>query len=277
IELFAEQYRAELEMARAVVTSSAATADLIAATTGFARASIDLVPLGYARRFPGGAPPPAPLPDDGEPFRFGYWGNLTVRKGAQVLLEAFRALCASGLPRPAELHLFGRVDTPELEARLRALAAGLPVVFHGRYEYADLAAARLHVAVFPMVCFETHGFVLDEAFELGLPAVVTDIGAIPVRAGRAAVRVPPRDPAALEAALRALLERPALREELRREVSPPGVSPIEHAERLDAVYARARLRGPTGAEPLSDARRAELLLRQRESAQARLYPREGPR
>jgi glycosyltransferase involved in cell wall biosynthesis len=276
IELYRDQYRDELETAKAVLAASTATADLIAATTGLSRALVELLPLAYEPRF-GGRAAAAP-PRDVAPLRFGYWGNLTERKGVPVLLRAFRAVCEAGLARPAELHLFGRVDTEALERELSELAAGIPVTFHGRFEYADLAAAGLHVAVFPMVCFETYGFVLDEAFELGLPAVVTDIGAIPSRAGEAALRVPPNDVGALARALRRLVEEPRLAAELRVRIRPVGMSTEEHVEKLRAIYERVR---GLPYEPYEDRglarRRAELLLLQRESAQARICPPGGPR
>ena len=70
-----------------------------------------------------GSPPArAPLPADGEVFRFGYWGNITQRKGAQVLLEALGQVCARGPSRPVEVHLFGEIDTDELRDQLHRLA-----------------------------------------------------------------------------------------------------------------------------------------------------------
>jgi len=109
----------------------------------------------------------------------------------------------------------------------------------GLTDYAQLAAAG---------CFETWGFLLDEAFELGLPAFVPDLGAIPPRVSerRAAVR-------------RSALTRDG------------------HVEAFGACSARAieieagdlSLAVPTG-------RQAELLRLQRESAQARICPEGGP-
>lgn len=278
IELFRDQWQSELSTAKAVLAASAATADLIATSTGLSRAVIELLPLAYRPRFEGGAPRPVPPPRRGETFRFGYWGNLTVRKGVPVLLDAFRAVCEDGPARPVELHLFGGVDTPELDRSLRARAEGLPVTFHGRFEFEDLAAAGLHCAVFPMVCFETYGFVLDESFELGLPSIVTDIGAIPVRAGEAALRVPPRDAPAMADAMRKFLAMPELCQELRANMPGLGMSTTDHVARLRAIYERAR-GGPFEEPDRSDlaTRRAELLLLQRESAQARICPEGGPR
>lgn len=277
IELYRDQYQAELRLARAVLVASSATADMLAATTGLSRERLTLLPLAYEPRLPGGVPAPAPLPRAGEPFRFGYWGNVTSRKGAQVLLQAFSELCASGPPRPVALEVFGGIDTPELRAELERLGRGLPVTMHGRYEFEQVARAGLHMAVFPMLCFETYGFVLDESVELGLPCIATDLGAIPMRAGAAAMRVPPRDPEALANAMREVLARPALRDELAARLPARGPTPAEHLERLMAVYARARAGQVSQQPPLPAVRREEFLALQRESALARVCPEGGPR
>ncbi len=277
IDVYRDSYAAELQTAGAVLAASAATADLVTASIGVLRDRVQLLPLAYAPRF--GEVAAAAAPPSDEPYRFGYWGNLTARKGVPILCAAFRALCEEGLPRAAELHLFGRVDTEALGRELDELTQGLPVTFHGRFEYADLAAAGLHAAVFPMVCFETYGFVLDEAFELGLPAIVTDIGAIPARAGDAAIRVRPNDVPAMRDALRQLLSDPARDAELRRAVRPVGMSLGAHVEALSALYEGLPQPSASPQEARRDRAlaRAELSRLQRESAQARILPPDGPR
>lgn len=278
IELYHDQYQAELRSADALLAASAATADLVAATTGLPRDRIELLPLAYRPRLDGDRPAP-PVPRTDEPLRFGYWGNVSPRKGVGVLVRAFREVVArTSSRRPVELHLFGQVESPAFEVELRAAADGLPVTFHGRFEFDQLVSAGLHCAVFPMVCFETWGFVLDEAFELGLPSIVTDIGAIPVRAGDAALRVPPRDEHALATAMAEVVVRPAILERLRAAVPTARLSLRDHVERLRAIYAQV-VQQPRPAAPDQDLprRRAELLRLQRESAQARICPEGGPR
>ncbi len=277
IVLHRAQFQSELSAARVAITAAAATADLIAATTGFPRDKLTVLSLGYRRRFPGGAPKPSPLPTAGEPFRFGYWGNLTRRKGVHVLLQAF-ARVVPHAPRAVELHLLGGADTPDLERELRALAQGLPVFFHGRYDYAQLAAAGLHMAAFPILGFETFGFVFDEAVELGIPCIVTDLGAMPQRAGAAALAVPPRDPDALALAMARVLGRPELCDELRARFPPLPPTPEQHGQAIADLYARAcaapRLWHAPRVDPL---RRAAFLLRQRETALLALHGDRGPR
>jgi len=147
-------------------------------------------------------------------------GRLVERKGID---DAIRALAE--LP-DAELHVAGGPDAAELgddaEARrLRALAAELGVgdrlVLRGRVGR-DAMPALLRSADI-VVCapwYEPFGIVPLEAMACGVPVVATAVGGQidSVVDGVTGVHVPPRDPAALAAALRALLDRPDRRAQL---------------------------------------------------------------
>ncbi len=272
IEVFADQLRAELDGAAAVVVADGATAALVEAQAGFPRARCDVVPmprathLGPRRGGGGGA------------LRFGHWGSIAAHKGVVDLLQAFARIAADAGSPPVELAVFGPIATPSLERELRALANGLPVVFHGAYAPADLVDAGLDVAVFPSLAFETWSFALDEALDLGLPVVLSDVGAPAARAGAAALLVPPGDPDALADAMRRLRDDPGLRDGLARAARPTALTMAAHLAGLDAVYARAAAAGVrAGAWRIDPLRRAELLFLQRESAQGRICPDGGPR
>jgi hypothetical protein len=108
--------------------------------------------------------------------------------------------------------------------------------------------------------------------------MVTDIGAIPERAGRAAIRVPPGDADALARAMGDVLARPSSCAELRAHIAPLGASPDAHVERVLAHYAAAIAAPPADRSLAVPAwRRAQLVMLQRESAQARIGPEGGPR
>jgi glycosyltransferase involved in cell wall biosynthesis len=275
IALFAAHTRSELEYASALLATDAAPAEFLAAKVGLARDRFDVVPLPYAPRLHRRLPP-AGSPGPGEPLRIGHFGRLAPHKGVRVLLDAVAALCRLDLPRPIELHLFGVADA-SMAATLQAAARDLPVTVHGAYTVPTLAAAGLHCAVFPTLAFETHGFVLDEAFELGLPVVVSDLGALARRAGAAGLRVPPGDPAALTETLRALVYEPARLRALSARIPPPPPTLAEHASALASIYARVRAaplrRDVIGVDP---RRRTAFLLQQRESALRRITPPGGP-
>lgn len=276
IELFADHYRAELAHAAAVLVAVGSTADLLAASTGVPRARYETLPLGYRRRFVGLPPPPPPAA--GAPLRFAFWGGVGRHKGVDVLLRAFRRLHAAR-PGRAELQVLGGVDTPELAAELRALADGLPVTLHGEFDAAQLHAAAPHVGVFPSTCIETFGLVLDECFELGLPCVTSDLGALPERAGGAGLRTRAGDDADLAAALQRFVDEPELWATLRSRRPPPSPDLDAHVDALLAIYERARTtpRPQPFCGPVPIERRIDFLQMQRESAMARAMPQPGPR
>lgn len=255
IELYRNNFRRELMRARCVLAATRATADLVTRGLGLDASLVDILPLGYARRFrqPVVAGPKAP------PLRLAYWGNITHRKGAQVLLRALGALARTrSLAGRLEVHLFGRTDKQRLSEELHALAKGLPVVFHGRYDYEDLAEIGMHLAVFPSTCFETYGLVLDEAFELGVPAVATDVGAFAERLPDSDLLVPPGDVGALARKLDSILQDPSRLEEARRGIPPLSPDPAEHATLLLERYRRALRTSARTVEEVSPADRRRL-------------------
>ena len=111
------------------------------------------------------------------------------------------------------------------ELRRRSLDGGLGerVTFPGPRSGADLdrsyAAADLLVLASRA---ETYGMVVTEALARGVPVVAAEVGGLPEALGHGAdgtrpgLLVPPGDPAALGAALRAWLGDAELRERLRR-------------------------------------------------------------
>ena len=109
--------------------------------------------------------------------------------------------------------------------RRRARNSGLgdPVRFPGpRFgPELDRAYAAADLLVLPSLA-ETYGMVVTEALARGLPVLATEVGGVTEALGhgedgtRPGLLVPPGDPAALGAALRAWLEDGELRDRLRR-------------------------------------------------------------
>ena len=132
--------------------------------------------------------------------------------------------------------------------------------------------------MFPSLAFECFSLVLDEAFELGLPVVVSDVGALSRRAGAAAVRVPPGDVIGLQRALAELLHDGTRIDRLAAHIPPPPAPLPAHVAALASIYATAVATPPRGGVPAVDPlRRAAFVLRQRESALGRITPAGGPR
>jgi glycosyltransferase involved in cell wall biosynthesis len=137
-------------------------------------------------------------------------GRLHPQKGIDVLLAAAPAW--AGLGRPVVVAVAG--DGPE-RARLEALAAGcpVPVRFLGaREDVGDLLAAA-DVVVLPSR-WEGSPLAAHEALLAGRPLVATRVGGVPELVGAGAVLVPPDDPAALTAAVAALVADPGAAAEL---------------------------------------------------------------
>jgi alpha-maltose-1-phosphate synthase len=143
-----------------------------------------------------------------------FVGRITRQKGVPVLLRA-----ASRLAAEAQLVLCaGQPDTPELAAEVTDLVTGLQASRSGVIWIPEMLPKReiiqllSHATVF--VCpslYEPLGIVNLEAMACGTAVVGTRVGGIPevVADGETGLLVPPDDPAALAAALNALLLDPA--------------------------------------------------------------------
>ena len=161
-------------------------------------------------------------------------GRLAESKGLATALDAFAAVAAA---RPAwELWIAG--DGPARDAlvrRVEALACAARVRFLGWIEGAEKERrlARAAIGVLPTLR-ESFGGALLEMQERGLACIASDVGGVAeLAAGGAAHLVPPGDPAALAAALAALIDDT----ESRRTLAERG---RRNAERFDwpAIAAR---------------------------------------
>jgi glycosyltransferase involved in cell wall biosynthesis len=156
-------------------------------------------------------PPPAPpAPAGGRPLVLAA-GRLAAQKDLGTLLIA--ASQWSDLDPPPLLTIAG--DGPlagELRAQARSL--GVDAVFLGRRDDVPDLLAAAAVFVLPSR-WEGQPLVLQEALRAGAAIVATRVGGIPDLVGDAAVLVPPGDPSALAAAVRAVLTDPPLAARLR--------------------------------------------------------------
>lgn len=275
VELFADTYRAEVAIARAVLVAVGSTADLLAKTTGMPRERYEVLPLGYQKRFADLPTLPAPKAD--EPMRFVYWGSVGRHKGVDVLLHAFRQV-HSKHPGRAELHVLGGVDTPKFEDELRRLGSGLPVVFHGQFDAAKLHATGPHIGVFPSTCLETYGLVLDECFELGRPCITSNLGALAERGAPAGLTTQAGNKDDLAAAMLRMIEEPALWSDLAAKIPTQSLDRDEHTDALLQIYDRVRAEpAPKPCfEAVPQLRRIMFLQLQRETAIAKVRRPEGP-
>lgn len=155
------------------------------------------------------APPPAVEPEPAADVLF--VNRLVAAKGVHVLVRALAELGG------VSVAIAG--DGPE-RARLEALAAELGVDARflgwvdGRRRAALLRGCR--VFAFPSLWQEPFGIAGVEALAAGIPVVASAVGGVPswLEEGRGGLLVPAGDPAALSAALRRVLDEPALAESL---------------------------------------------------------------
>jgi glycosyltransferase involved in cell wall biosynthesis len=152
------------------------------------------------------------VPSTGGPgARIACVGELTARKGQDVLLEAMPALWKA-LPH-AELHLFGDGELrPALEARARALDADAHRVFlHGHVTAAYRQLREYDLLVLPTRS-DNQPVAIVEAMLAGVPIVSTTVGGIPemIQQAGCGETVPPERPGALAAAVLNVLARPDL-------------------------------------------------------------------
>jgi len=188
---------------------------------GADRRAMTVIPCGVdLERFSASGPAD---PRPAGPHRLVAACRLVERKGLGNAISALAAV------PDTELHVAGGPEPSGLETdpearRLRALAgaAGVSerVMLLGRVgREAMPALLRSADAVVCVPWYEPFGIVPIEAMACGVPVVATAVGgqADSVVHGVTGVHVPPRDPAALGAALRELLADGARRAELGRE------------------------------------------------------------
>lgn len=222
--------RGELDAATAVCVPSQACADAIHAHVAWS-GSVEVVPHGLLEPVEprAGVEPRTPL-------RIGTFGHLVPEKGVEVLVEAMQ-----GVPE-AELHLFGSFPDPEFEGRLvaRAEAGGVSLACRGAYDAAVAhPAAELDLAVFPSLCQESYGLVVEEALVRGVPVVVSDLGALGERIGEGGVIVPHGDAAALGEVLAGIARDPRRHAELRAGIPPRFSTITDAAGRYRELYGMA--------------------------------------
>ena len=152
------------------------------------------------------------LPDDA--LLLGILSRLTEQKGIPYVLEAFKPIAAE-FPN-AMLVIAGAGELEEaLKARVQSLNLGARVLFLGWREDAQAVLRGLDVFLMPSL-WEGFGLTLLEAMGARLPVIASHVSAIPeiVVHGETGYLVAPRDPEAIEYALRLLLPDRLLRQHL---------------------------------------------------------------
>ena len=173
---------------------------------GLARATPEFVPNGVTvTEFPAWQ---GPRPG----ARLLFVGRLEAVKSVDVLLAAMKLTRSQGCTAGLDVVGAGR-----LEPGLRRLASELEldgsVAFLGTLARADVVARMVGAAALVLPSsYEGFPMVLLEAWAVGLPVIVTAVGAVPevCSHGQDALVVGPQDPTALAGAIATLLADPSL-------------------------------------------------------------------
>ena len=261
VDLFRADFESELRLAERIIVPSAAHGEAVAHMLDIPAKRVRVLPHGTI------APPITPAggrePGKRQGIRLGMWGHLFHMKGAHLVLEALQKLRGR---REFDVHIWGQVVEPKYRRRLDELSDGLEVTWHGAFEPKDVAEVPLDLAVIPSLCSESFSFVLDEAFRLGLPAVVSDRGALGERIGSAGCTFEPESADDLARVLGDVLKRPQVIDEWRDHI-PELQDMRDHTRELARIYRDVVRKGS------SDRRLDPTLPRLRERHQASVVAR----
>jgi glycosyltransferase involved in cell wall biosynthesis len=191
------------------------------------------------------APPdPRPIAQDG-PLRVGFFGQLSVLKGVNVLLDA-----ADALSRDAAgdivFEIFGdyRNQPPEFQKDFleRLPNAARNVHFHGPYDETrvDRLMQSVDAVVMPSIWWENSPIVIQEALRNRRPIICSDIGGMAekVRDGKDGFHFPVGSATALAARIRRLVRNRGLLTELANNLAVPP-SPVTITEAHMRLYRQS--------------------------------------
>ncbi|MBI4881618.1 MAG: glycosyltransferase [Planctomycetes bacterium] len=195
--------------------------------------------------------------------RFGFVGSLVWYKGLEVLARAFQRIPEEA----AELHIHG--DSEGLEEfretrrRVEALVTRPGLFFHGRYAPGDLGQVlgAIDVLVVPSLWYENSPLAVHEAFQAGIPVLVSDQGGMRdlVAEGAGGLRFRPGDDRDLARVMRRFLAEPELAARVGG-AAPRVKTAAEAAAEMEVKYRQAlglaRGRGRLLALPAAEHVRA---------------------
>lgn len=158
-------------------------------------------------------PPGRPTLRDGTGLHVGFLGRIAAEKGLSYLVDAFRLIddpAARLLIAGDHSSVAGGSVIGELRARA---GTDRRIRFLGRLTDAEISDLYASIDVFALtsVAEESFGIVQAEAMISGVPSVASDLPGmrVPVQVTGFGALVPPRDPAAIAAALRTVGAMPA--------------------------------------------------------------------
>ncbi|MET8044669.1 glycosyltransferase family 4 protein [Micromonospora sp. NPDC005215] len=202
-------------------------------------------------------PPTVPAPTPGTPTRIVTVARLIPKKGIDTTIDAVARLVQAGHPIRYDIYGDGPLRD-QLRRRIDSAGLADAVVLHGAVPHSVATAALASAQVAALPCRPAPDGDLDgipvflmEAASQGVPVVTTAVSGIPELVGPdSGWLVPPDDPVALAAAIRAVVAEPVTAQRraqvlllrLRSEFAPAA-----QADRLLSVWRD--LAGSTPTRP----------------------------
>lgn len=155
-----------------------------------------------------------PTPNQNDGVRFGFVGRLIPGKGLEALLQAFQQLGQT----EASLVVAGDGD-PDYVRGLQTSYAVPGVTFMGHVA-PSVAYERIDVLVAPSLFSEALGRVVLEAYQYGIPAIVSNRGGLPelVDVGRTGYIFDGDAPSSLVGMMMRFAREPQLARKMRADV-----------------------------------------------------------
>ncbi len=241
VDLFQADFANELSLAHRIIVPSAAHGEVISKVVDLPQERMQVIPHGTIVDLQENRPEAQPkrrqvgkgrISPKKNPIRLGLWGHLFHMKGAHLVLDALQTLRHK---TSFQVHIWGEVTEPQYKERLETASIGLDVHWHGAFVPEDLRTADLDLAVIPSLCSESFSFVLDEAFDLNLPAIVPRRGALEERVGTAGTTFIAEDPRDLARVFKTLLKKPDLIDRWRSAIQAP-TAMVWHGKEIQFVY-----------------------------------------
>ncbi len=178
---------------------------------------------------------------DGDGLRLGYVGQIKTHKGVDLLIDAVVGLLNN--QENVSLDIWGTdTESPAYAAALKRRSAHHPAIrWNGRYLGAEVwnVLADMDVLVMPSRWYENSPNSILEAYYMGIPAVVTNLGGMAELVGheKSGLLFELNDAGDLRRQIRRLIHEPGLLERLRAGI-PPVKTIDEEMEEILSHYHR---------------------------------------
>jgi glycosyltransferase involved in cell wall biosynthesis len=171
-------------------------------------------------------------------LRFVYVGSIIPAKGLHIAVAAFNRLSDARV----QFHIYGDLTAdPGYAREVQQLAHHPGIEFKGpaAREQVNNILREADLLLLPSLWYESYSIIVDEAFSVGLPVMVSSHGAPAERVipGINGLAAPPGDVAAWQQHIQRFVNDPDLRIRLRLGIQSPPLMD-QHIQVMETIYAR---------------------------------------